>query len=104
MKVSTLKCVGYDTDFQKDLVAKNVPRPEEQPANQNSGTKTQKSPRGKRGGPSGPRDRKRKREEIESEEEEKGFEDDFDVVVSDSESEDEEVYRHEGTRSRSIEL
>lgn len=109
--VSTLKCVGYNTDLQRNLAAKFpffVPKPRKNKANQ----KTTAKP--KRVGKASPTKRgtastscagqKRKREERESDDD---FEDDSDVVPE-SEDEDEGpreiVYRHQGTRSRPIVL
>ncbi|KAJ7476967.1 hypothetical protein B0H11DRAFT_1305969 [Mycena galericulata] len=98
--VSTLKCIGYDADFQKDLVAKKpffVPPLRRQPAKKsstNGGRKT--ASQGKRGGASASQGKKRKRGQSEEDN------DSEDVVFSEDEGLPETSYRHQGTRSRPI--
>ncbi|KAJ7721343.1 hypothetical protein DFH07DRAFT_784140 [Mycena maculata] len=98
ISVSTLKCIGYDADFQKDLVAKKPffvpPRKKVQ-----SKKGKEKKPQTKHGVGSAPRGQKRKREESVSDNEDDCFGDDEDGFPD---SEDEVVHRPQGTRSRPI--
>jgi hypothetical protein len=99
--VQTLKCVGYNTQLQRDL-ATNFPlfvpppkKPRKTKAGPKGKGKAKKTAPAKRGGARGI---KRKREEPESEVE------DSDVAPESEEEEDdrEVVYRPRATRSRAI--
>ncbi|KAJ7499695.1 hypothetical protein FB451DRAFT_1014745, partial [Mycena latifolia] len=101
--VSTLQCVGYKTDFQRDLAAKMpffVPKPRKQttkkPASNRKGRNTAVN-QGRVTSTS--RGQKRKRREPESSSEE---EDDDDYAESEEEEPSENIYRSLGTRSRPI--
>ncbi|KAF7354653.1 hypothetical protein MSAN_01378900 [Mycena sanguinolenta] len=108
--VSTMKCVGYNSDFQRALAEKMplfVPPPRKaKKASSKSKPKPDVKPASiKREGasPSTSRSKKRTRKELEDHDD---FEDDSDIVP---ESEDEsesprEIYRPRGTRSRPIVL
>ncbi|KAJ7911130.1 hypothetical protein B0H13DRAFT_2010649 [Mycena leptocephala] len=108
--VWTMKCVGYNTDLQRNLAAKFpsfVPKPPKNNRNKTTAKpkRVGKASPTKRGAASTSRaGQKRKREERESDDD---FEDDSDLVPE-SEDEDEGpreiVYRHQGTRSRPIVL
>jgi hypothetical protein len=79
--VSTMKCISYDTDFQKKLAedfplfVPDPPKPKKEKEPPNT--------KGNKGSPTKRRDQKRKRE-------------------VDADEEDETFYKHRGTRSRPI--
>ncbi|KAJ7210637.1 hypothetical protein B0H12DRAFT_409650 [Mycena haematopus] len=113
IKVSTMKCVGYNADFQRVLAEKMplfIPDPSK---GKNTGSNSKPEPAvkpssAKHGVPSVSRGKKRARQELENHDD---FEDDFENdsdVVPESEDEDEgpqeTVYRSRGTRSRPIVL
>ncbi|KAJ6579559.1 hypothetical protein DFH09DRAFT_1146900 [Mycena vulgaris] len=99
--VSTLECVGYNTNFQRDLAAKMpffVPKPRKQVTKKpGSKRKGKKAAPAKRGAAPVSRGQKRKREEVDEE-------DDSDVGPESEEEQDrrEIIYRPQGTRSRLI--
>ncbi|KAJ7476964.1 hypothetical protein B0H11DRAFT_1305882 [Mycena galericulata] len=103
--LSTMKCVGYNVDFQKDLAAKMpffVPEPSKKKKGaQKTGRKQQA--KGKRAAASATKSRKRKREESSSDEGRVSDKGDIDLESEDDDF-DEIVYRPRRKRSRSIEL
>ncbi|KAJ7367533.1 hypothetical protein DFH08DRAFT_979972 [Mycena albidolilacea] len=110
IRVSAMKCVGYNADFQRVLAEKMplfVPKPQPKKNGATSKPKrARKTSSTKRGAASVSLGQKRKRQE-ESDNDSEDSEEDSDDV-SESEDEDwgpkEKVYQHRGTQSRSIVL
>ncbi|KAJ7100097.1 hypothetical protein B0H15DRAFT_944468 [Mycena belliarum] len=99
--LSTMKCVGYNVDFQRDLAEKMplfVPAPKAPRAKKKRVSKPKGKQKDKnKTNVSAPRSRKRKREETD-------LGNDFDSDAADDEHDVHMLYRPRGTRSRPIVL
>jgi len=103
--VWTMKCVGYDVDFQQNLVEKLPTYVPKTPGQKGSKPKNTKAPRTSKKESTAKVGQKRKHVEVESSDEE--LDGDTGVAHEDEDSDfDEEVlvYRSRGTRSRPIRI